>query len=69
MATETNRKHSLCKEDRGIVVNTKLTGSDKCCAYDYEYECGLIYHHNYGDKTRERKHNCFWDCSNYKRGK
>lgn len=49
------------------LVRTTLTGDDECNAYDYEYECGAIYHQNYMDIVGNRDHDCFWDCSRCKR--
>lgn len=64
-----DEKHNNCKEPNGKVVETTLTGDIECDAYDYEYECGAIYHHNYMDVLGSRDHDCFWDCSQCKKGK
>lgn len=47
-------------------VREYLTGDEECNAYDYEYDCGAIYHQNYMDVVGNRDHDCFWDCSRCK---
>lgn len=52
-----------CGEIPTVVVSTTATGDDECNAYDYEYDCGAVYHHNYLDIVGNRDHDCWWDCS------
>ena len=47
-------------------VHETLTGDAECNAYDYEYDCGAVYHQNYMDVVGNRDHDCFWDCSRCK---
>lgn len=50
------------------IVRESLTGDDECNAYDYEYDCGAIYHQNYMDVVGNRDHDCFWDCRHCNKG-
>lgn len=55
-----------CKNEKGSVVHSWLTGDDECNAVSEQYECGGVYHHNYMDILGCRSHDCFWDCSSSK---
>lgn len=57
-----------CHEDKGPVVDSWMTGDAECDAESKRYACGGIYHHNYMDVVGSRDHDCFWDCSECKRG-
>ena len=52
-----------CTENKGEVIDFWMTGDDGCDAESRRYECGGVYHHNYGDVVGCRTHDCFWDCS------
>ena len=58
-----------CPEDKGAVVDHWTTGDDECDAESTLYACGGVYHHNYMDVIGCRDHDCFWDCSECKRGR
>ena len=57
-----------CKEEKGMIVKTWMTGDEECDAESTEFECGGIYHHNYMDVVGNRDHDCFWDCTGCKKG-
>lgn len=56
-----------CKEKKGKVVESWMTGDDECNAESKRYECGGVYHHNYMDVVGCRDHDSFWDCSECKK--
>lgn len=55
-----------CALEKGKRVDSWETGDCECNAVSTEYECGGVYHHNYGDIVGCRDHDCFWDCSKCK---
>lgn len=57
-----------CKRNKGKIINRWLAGDDECDAEARVYECGGVYYNNYMDVVGCRDHDCFWDCSECKRG-
>ncbi|MBR3268465.1 MAG: hypothetical protein IKI58_07040 [Oscillospiraceae bacterium] len=62
------RDNPLCGKVKGNLMNEVLTGDPECDAYDSEYDCGGVYHHNYMDVLGSRDHDCWWDCTRCKLG-
>lgn len=38
-----------CNKEKGMIINSWLTGDMECDAVSTEYECGSVYHKNYMD--------------------